>query len=116
MLCVWHSGESSCTFWTEINDIYRPLFVQPTVFAASRQRFHAMMDGTKYVVPGSCKENKIEIISWFGSEEQIALCPGCKSGNIRAHNGIYSIIKDWRSNQTMTFLSMVRGGKASGSV
>ena len=74
------------------------------------------MDGTKYVVPGSCKENKIEIISWFGSEEQIALCPGCKSGNIRAHNGIYSIIKDWRSNQTMTFLSMVRGGKASGSV
>ena len=74
------------------------------------------MDGTKYVVPGSCKENKIEIISWFGSEEQIDLCPGCKSGNIRAHNGIYSIIKDWRSNQTMTFLSMVRGGKASGSV
>lgn len=74
------------------------------------------MDGTKYVVPGSCKENKIEIISWFGSEEQIDLCPGCKSGNIRAHNGIYSVIKDWRSNQTMTFLSMVRGGKASGSV
>ena len=74
------------------------------------------MDGTKYVVPGSCKENKIEIISWFGSEEQIALCPGCKSGNIRAHNGIYSIIKDWRSNQTMTFLSMVRGGKANGGV
>ena len=74
------------------------------------------MDGTKYVVPGSCKENKIEIISWFGSEEQIDLCPGCKSGNIRAHNGIYSIIKDWRSNQTMTFLSMVRGGKANGGV
>ena len=74
------------------------------------------MDGTKYVVPGSCKENKIEIISWFGSEEQIDLCPGCKSGNIRAHNGIYSIIKDWRSNQTMTFLSMVRGGSANGSV
>ena len=43
------------------------------------------MDGTKYVVPGSCKENKIEIISWFGSEEQIDLCPGCKSGNIQAH-------------------------------
>ena len=74
------------------------------------------MDGTKYVVPGSCKENKIEIISWFGTEEQIDLCPGCKSGNIRAHNGIYSIIKDWRSNQTMTFLSMVRGGKANGGV
>lgn len=74
------------------------------------------MDGTKYVVPGSCKENKIEIISWFGSEEQIDLCPGCKSGNIRAHNGVYSIIKDWRSNQTMTFLSMVRGGSANGSV
>ena len=56
-------------------------------------------------------------IVWIdGSEEQIDLCPGCKSGNIRAHNGIYSIIKDWRSNQTMTFLSMVRGGKASGSV
>ena len=25
------------------------------------------MDGTKYVVPGSCKENKIEIISWNAS-------------------------------------------------
>ena len=74
------------------------------------------MDGTKYVVPGSCRENKFEIISWFGSEEQTNPCPGCKSGNIRAHNGIYSVIKDWRSNQTMTFLSMARGGKANGRV
>lgn len=74
------------------------------------------MDGTKYVVPGSCRETRIEIFSMFGTEEQIDLCPGCKSGNIRAHNGIYSVIKDWRSNQTMTFLSMVRGGKANGGV
>ena len=74
------------------------------------------MDGTKYVVPGSCKKTRIKIFSMFGVEEQIELCPGCKNGNIWAHNGIYSIIKDWRSNQTMTFLSMVRGGKADGSV
>ncbi len=74
------------------------------------------MDGTKYVVPGSCKETRIEIFSMFGTEEQIDACPGCKSGNIRAHNGTYCIIKDWRSHQTMTFLSMVRGGKSNGSI
>lgn len=74
------------------------------------------MDGTKYVVPGSCKETRIEIFSMFGSEEQIDTCPGCKSGNIRAHNGTYCIVKDWRSHQTMTFLSMVRGGKSNGSI
>lgn len=74
------------------------------------------MDGTKYVVPGSCQPTRIEIFSLFGIEEEIDPCPGCKSGNIQAHNGIYSIIKDWRSNQTMTFLSMVRGGSANGSV
>lgn len=74
------------------------------------------MDGIKYVVPGSCKNIKIEIFSMFGTEEQIDLCPGCKSGNIHEHNGIYSLIKDWRSDRTMTFLSMVKGGKANGSV
>lgn len=72
------------------------------------------MDGTKYVVPGSCKNIRIEIFSMFGNEEQIDLCPGCKNGNIRSHNGTYCIIKDWRSNKTMTFLSLMRGGKADG--
>lgn len=74
------------------------------------------MDGTKYVVPGSCKKTRIEIFNMFGSEEQIDPCPGCRSGNIRAHNGIYSMIKDWRSKQTITFISMVRGGSINGSV
>lgn len=74
------------------------------------------MDGTKYVVPGSCKKTRIEIFSMFGVEDQVDLCPGCKSGNIWAHNGIYSVIKDWRSNQAMTFLSMARGGKADGGI
>ena len=36
------------------------------------------MDGTKYVVPGSCRETCIEIFSMFGTKEQIDLYLGCK--------------------------------------
>lgn len=50
------------------------------------------MDGLKCVVPMSCHEDTY--IDLFGGETKTP-CPGCKSDNIRSHNGTYCLIKDW---------------------
>lgn len=54
------------------------------------------MDGLKGVVPDSCgdKPSTQPLLFDFGEPELIP-CEGCKSGNIRHHNGIYCLIRDW---------------------
>lgn len=72
------------------------------------------MDGLKYVVPGSCHTVNDLQISGFGffddiESETTQQCPGCESGNILAHTGIYCKIMDWQSKQSFTYVSMVKG-------
>jgi hypothetical protein len=52
------------------------------------------MDGLKGVVPNSCGKNKTNVLDIFGTLESKE-CDGCKTGNIKKHNGIYCKIKDW---------------------
>ena len=54
------------------------------------------MDGLKGVVPDSCRDGVTEkMITLFGEEEHIVNCLGCQQENIRKHNGIYCLVRDW---------------------
>lgn len=69
------------------------------------------MDGLKFVIPDSCHNEEIveEQIGLFPTESKKQKCPGCiASGN--RHNGIYSIIMDWGSGETLEFASLVEEG------
>ena len=54
------------------------------------------MDGLKGVVPDSCRHGVKETVqTLFGEEEHIVRCPGCQQDDIRRHNGLYCLIRDW---------------------
>lgn len=60
------------------------------------------MDGLKGVIPNSCKNGKQTVQTIFGPQEQAVACPGCKDGNIKNHNGIYCLIRDWGHTDRLT--------------
>ena len=76
------------------------------------------MDGLKGVIPNSCvklPKLKNEPPSLFspedlGEQEEITLidCPGCKNKNIHAHTGKYALIKDWKEDKVLTFVSLLK--------
>lgn len=53
------------------------------------------MDGLKGVIPNSCGERTEEIIDLYETRTIKTLCLGCEKGNIKKHNGLYCLIKDW---------------------
>ena len=58
------------------------------------------MDGLKGVVPDSCRDGvKEKIMTLFGEEEQMVHCLGCQQDDIRRHNGIYCLIRDWANDK-----------------
>lgn len=60
------------------------------------------MDGMKGVVPNSCGERRTVVADLFGTREIVTPCEGCAKDDIRRHNGIYCLIKDWRAKDTIT--------------
>lgn len=76
------------------------------------------MDGLKGVIPDSCiklPKLKNELPSLFSSEdlgvpEEPTLfdCPGCKNKDIHSHTGKYAIIKDWKEDKVLTFVSLIK--------
>ena len=61
------------------------------------------MDGLKGVVPDSCRHGvKEKIQTLFGEEEQMVHCPGCQQEDIRRHNGIYCLLRDWGNKDLKT--------------
>lgn len=77
------------------------------------------MDGLKCVVPNSCmlKENRPPTLMDYLNDDAFSaggdpfLCPGCAKGDITRHTGNYCRIMDWRTNRSVTFLSMMKGGQ-----
>lgn len=65
------------------------------------------MDGMKFVVPNSCKNEKILEYTLFGDNEIEEECPGCKNGNCKSHNGIYVKIMNWQTNRKIKFVSLI---------
>jgi hypothetical protein len=54
------------------------------------------MDGLKGVVPNSCKDGiTVKEQDLFGETTRTEYCEGCRQDNIRKHNGVYCLIRDW---------------------
>lgn len=61
------------------------------------------MDGLKGVVPNSCSDKTQVSENLFGeTETKVTPCEGCKTDNIRKHNGIYCLIKEWSNKDPET--------------
>ena len=69
------------------------------------------MDGLKGVVPDTCGERREVVADLFGTTERINQCEGCKTDNIRHHNGTYALIKDWgaaKPKQKIRFIDLIK--------
>lgn len=61
------------------------------------------MDGLKGVIPNSCGNKTETSINLFGETEiKYTFCKGCEKGDMRKHNGIYCLIKDWSKKDLNT--------------
>ena len=76
------------------------------------------MDGLKGVIPNSCvklpklKNDQLSLFSLedLGEQEELTLfdCPGCKNKDIHSHTGKYALIKDWKEDKVLTFVSLLK--------
>ena len=69
------------------------------------------MDGLKYVIPYSCKNEKKVTITLLERIEEEIQCVGCKKGYIDQHNGIYCKVKDWSTGKTIKFIDLINEGE-----
>ena len=71
------------------------------------------MDGLKYVIPMSCKNEKIIIKgaeTLFGKEDdriEEKSCKGCENKTAHNHNGEYVKIMDWVKGESINFVDIV---------
>ena len=66
------------------------------------------MDGTKGVIPNTCHNSTRIEKDLFGNEKITSLkCDGCKTGNIKNHNGKYSYIIDWDNNKIIRYIDLI---------
>lgn len=67
------------------------------------------MDGLRCVVPGSCLEVRLVEEDLFGNwTEKVEQCRGCVSGDMRQHNGVYAVVRDWEKRQTVRFVDLIK--------
>lgn len=69
------------------------------------------MDGLKGVIPNTCGERRTVVADLFGETEHISYCEGCRTGDIRKHNGTYALIKDWgapKAKQKIRFIDLIK--------
>lgn len=65
------------------------------------------MDGLRFIIPGSCKETEFIQLSMFDNTTEKRPCPGCAKNDPHVHTGIYCVIKDWKANEKVTFVSLL---------
>lgn len=67
------------------------------------------MDGLKGVIPNSCSDKENVTKNLFEEDEiTIQPCEGCLKNDIHKHNGIYCIIKDWKKEKVIKFVSLLK--------
>lgn len=69
------------------------------------------MDGLKYVVPYSCKNDKKQVNTLYGVKEEKIECIGCKKDYVDQHNGTYCKIKDWTTGKKIKFIDLINEGE-----
>lgn len=67
------------------------------------------MDGLKFVIPNSCKNQTVEQMSFFGKVVQGIKCTGCEKGDYLKHNGKQCKIMDWKKNKKIKYVSLIGG-------
>lgn len=71
------------------------------------------MDGLKYVIPMSCKTEKVTMRgeeTLFEKKDDYVVekkCPACEKKTAKNHNGIYVILMDWVNNKTIKFVDII---------
>lgn len=71
------------------------------------------MDGLKYVIPMSCKKEKVTIkgtTTLFDKEDdrtEEKPCAGCDKKTAKNHNGTYVKIMDWKEGKIISFVDIV---------
>lgn len=71
------------------------------------------MDGLKYVIPMSCKTEKVTIKgaeTLFGKEDDQVVekpCAGCENKTAKNHNGTYVRIMNWKEDKVIRFVDYV---------
>ena len=68
------------------------------------------MDGLKFVIPESCNDVDDGQLRLFDDEPQKRPCEGCAKNDPLLHTGIYCRIKDWKTNKTVKFVSLLKNG------
>ncbi|MDE5968286.1 MAG: restriction endonuclease subunit M, partial [Muribaculaceae bacterium] len=66
------------------------------------------MDALKCVIPNSCHETRTVVYDLFGESETIIPCEGCRTGKMHDHNGVYCLIKDWKVDEILPYVSLIR--------
>jgi len=66
------------------------------------------MDGLKFVIPNSCTDEEDCQLSLFSLDAEKQPCAGCVKNDPYLHTGIYCIIKDWKENKKVPFVSMLK--------
>lgn len=72
------------------------------------------MDGLRYVIPLSCKNEKVivkgEETLFEKKDDYIVekLCPGCDKNTAKKHNGIFVKTMDWVKGETIRFVDIVQ--------
>lgn len=68
------------------------------------------MDGLKGVVPDSCHSQTVVSGGLFEERtERTIPCPGCEKEDLRHHNGIYCLIRDWPNNKKkIRFIDLIK--------
>ncbi len=65
------------------------------------------MDGLKFVVPNSCKNDSEIQLSLFEDKQTFKPCEGCAKNRPLKHNGIYCKIKNWETKRAVKFVSFL---------
>jgi hypothetical protein len=71
------------------------------------------MDGLKYVVPMSCKTEKViikgaeDLFSKEDDRVEEKPCAGCENKTAKNHNGTYAKIMDWKEDKIIRFVDSV---------
>ena len=63
------------------------------------------MDGLKFVIPKSCHE---ETQTNLFDENISVPCQGCAKSDRKKHNGVYCLIKDWKENEKIRFVDLLK--------
>lgn len=62
------------------------------------------MDALTCLVPHTCHEIIIEHHDIFSTTKTTKQCPGCKKNSLKEHNGIYCLVKDWKTGKITKFV------------